>query len=274
MLANVQRYTRDYQQDVLTFIQTQRRVQQHLDWRPMRDWLNDDDACIFLSVAGHGLRGLLAFSKPVEGTTWLRLIGIHNQADTNIFAELLSVARIQLDEVGVKRILVLDMQPWLAPILVVNAFERIHHLVHLRRPAGRIDSKPTIKIMRANYRHIPLVVPIDHAAFDGAWQMDTSDFTSAMSYASHFTLALQDQQPVGYQLSTSYSDGIHLARLAVLPEMMGQHIGSQLVIELINKFPRHSITVNTQSTNEPAQRLYQRLGFEKEDTITPIWRLQ
>ena len=274
MLANVQRYTRDYQQDVLTFIQTQRRVQQHLDWRPIRDWLHDDDAYIFLSVTGQGLRGLLAFSKPVGGTTWLRLIGIHNQAGIEIFRELLQVAHSHLDEVNVRNILVLDMQPWLAPILGINGFERIHHLVHLRRPAGHIDSKPSIKIVQANYRHIPLVVPIDHAAFDGAWQMDTSDFTSAMSYASHFTMAVLDQRLVGYQLSTSYADGIHLARLAVLPEMMRQHIGSQLVVELINKFPRKSITVNTQSTNEAAQLLYERLGFKKEDMITPIWRLQ
>jgi ribosomal-protein-alanine N-acetyltransferase len=274
MLANVQRYTRDYQQDVLSFIQTQRRVQQHLDWRPMRDWLRDDNGYIFLSTSEQGLRGILAFSRPVDKTTWMRLIGIHDRADSMIFRELLQVARLQLDEVGVKRFLVLDMQPWLAPMLASNSFERTHHLVHLKRPAGRIQNKSTIKIMRANYHHIPLVIQIDHAAFDGAWRMDTSDFASAMSYASHFTMAVQNQQVLGYQLSTSYSDGIHLARLAVLPELKGQRIGTQLVIDLINKFRRQAITVNTQSTNTSAQRLYQRLGFEKEDIITPIWKLQ
>ena len=273
MLASVQRYTREYQQHVLNFIRTQRRVQQHLDWRPLRDWLRDDDSFIFMSLSPEGLRGLVAFSRPVDGTAWLRLIGIHNQASTDIFQDLIRAARFDLEKIGVQRLLVLDMQPWLAPILALNSFERIHHLVHLRRAAGRINQKPAIKIVRANYRQIPLVVPIDHAAFNGAWRMDATDFSSAMSYASHFTMALQDQQPVGYQLSTSYSDGIHLARLAVMPEMMGQGIGSELVIELINKFPRQSITVNTQSTNTTARRLYERLGFEKEDIITPIWML-
>jgi ribosomal protein S18 acetylase RimI-like enzyme len=102
--------------------------------------------------------------------------------------------------------------------------------------------------------------------------MQHTDFRAAREYASHFTLAVQQGRAVGYQLSTTYADGgVHLARLATLPEYRGQRIGTQLVAELIQHFPKRRITVNTQATNLSSLHLYQRLQFEHRAVTTPFW---
>ena len=78
-------------------------------------------------------------------------------------------------------------------------------------------------------------------------------------------MAELDKRIVGYQISTLYQDGAHLARLATIPEMQGMGIGGALVGEMIEHFLRRGITtltVNTQRSNQQSQRLYQRFKWE------------
>ncbi len=81
---------------------------------------------------------------------------------------------------------------------------------------------------------------------------------------------------VGYQLSTLYRDGLHLARLATLPEVQGQGIGGVLLGQLIDQFARRgvlSVTVNTQRSNLQSQRLYQRYGFDLTGLDMDVWMI-
>jgi ribosomal protein S18 acetylase RimI-like enzyme len=86
-------------------------------------------------------------------------------------------------------------------------------------------------------------------------------------------MAVIEGRVVGYQLSTAYPDGIHLARLATWPTARQRGIGTALVEALIARFPRRAVTVNTQVSNNAARRIYERLGFEQQETLTPVWRL-
>jgi ribosomal protein S18 acetylase RimI-like enzyme len=80
---------------------------------------------------------------------------------------------------------------------------------------------------------------------------------------------------VGYQLSTTFRSTGHLARLAVLPSMQGQGVGSALLDDMIRRFGRHDIltvTVNTQSGNYRSQRLYHHYGFRRNGYDLPVWQ--
>jgi len=73
-----------------------------------------------------------------------------------------------------------------------------------------------------------------------------------------------NNETVGYQISTRNSFGVHLARLAVLPQQQGHGVGYYLVQDLLNKTRLaglYRLTVNTQNDNQASLALYQKMGF-------------
>jgi ribosomal protein S18 acetylase RimI-like enzyme len=79
---------------------------------------------------------------------------------------------------------------------------------------------------------------------------------------------------VGYQLSTFYYEGGHLARLAVAPHAQATGVGNLLLADLIQRFARrgiYAITVNTQSSNERSTRLYTRYDFAPTGYNLAMW---
>ncbi len=81
-------------------------------------------------------------------------------------------------------------------------------------------------------------------------------------------------QIVGYQLSTLYFDGAHLARLAISPVAQGKGVARALLSDVLTRFDRRGVrtmTVNTQSSNLRSQRLYTGYGFERNGYDLPVW---
>jgi [ribosomal protein S18]-alanine N-acetyltransferase len=109
------------------------------------------------------------------------------------------------------------------------------------------------------------------------WQLDVGTLRQAARMAFSFTIAELDGKNLGYQISTVYNDGVHLARLATLPEAQGNGIGGVLLGDMIERFLRRGFqaaTVNTQRSNEQSQRLYKRYGFEFTGLNMPVWSLK
>ena len=78
------------------------------------------------------------------------------------------------------------------------------------------------------------------------------------------------------ELSTANDFSAHLARVAVLPQFQHEHIGHQLVEDMIDSFFQKgisSITVNTQSTNHASLRLYKKIGFRPTGDQFPVYGL-
>ena len=89
------------------------------------------------------------------------------------------------------------------------------------------------------------------------------------------TVALEDDQVVGYQLSTAGPMGGHLARLAVLPHLQGKGLGYALVYHVLDEFTRRGVehvTVNTQSDNHASQSLYHKSGFWNANEIYQVYQ--
>jgi ribosomal-protein-alanine N-acetyltransferase len=121
---------------------------------------------------------------------------------------------------------------------------------------------------------VEAVATLDANAFEPIWQLSRNALVDAQRQAATFTVAEIDNQIVGYQLSTWHLESGHLARLAISPDLRGQRIGQQLVIQMLHFFAErqvHSITVNTQADNTSSQKLYQRLGFQPTHHVVPVW---
>ena len=66
----------------------------------------------------------------------------------------------------------------------------------------------------------------------------------------------------------------HLARLAVLPDFQKQHIGEQLVLNMLKHIADlgiKDISVNTQQDNYNSIGLYNKLHFKKTGDSFPIY---
>jgi ribosomal protein S18 acetylase RimI-like enzyme len=273
-------YTRHHRSDLLRFLQHEDRLHIHLDWHSVDEWIAGSDACIYLAQRDRKLIGVIGASAPLHGASWLRLVALNDDVDGDeLMAALWSPLRDRLIEMGVEEVAALILYPWLLPYLQPLGFTYREEIVTLRRE-GALAPPPLrtdVRVWRAEWRETGLITDIDHAAFEPIWQLDEGTLRQAARMAGSFTVAELGGRNVGYQLSTMYNDGAHLARLAILPDVQGSGIGGVLLGEMIDYFARRAIlnvTVNTQKSNEQSQRLYLRYGFEFTGLDMPVWSLR
>ncbi|MBI5929139.1 MAG: GNAT family N-acetyltransferase [Chloroflexi bacterium] len=268
-------YTPAHYRGVLQFSAQQLRTHHHLDWRQINEWLRDEYHHTMLAFRHQTLIGVLSVSPPHNGTAWLRLVALHDQAPASLFRDLLQTTLAHCATSGIYEIAVLEMEFWLQVLLESSGFRAFDQIVHLIREPAPIEYTPPrdFKIRMVRRHDLRIVETIDHAAFPPLWQMSLTDLEECSTYAVSFTMAVVEKHVVAYQLSTSYSDGIHLARLATWPSAQKRGLGKRLVQHLIAQFPHHSITVNTQSSNLAARRIYENLGFVTQKMPTPVWHL-
>ncbi len=270
-------FERRYRQATLDLLFHNTRVHTHLDWHETSQWLDTPNIPTRLAWQNQRLIGILAASVPMEGTCWLRLIGLaDNVAGTPLIRALWADLGEVLREMQVYTVALLIINDWLADYAPALGFAYNEDIVTLRREGYDLPErhKSGVTLRVAGYEDLARLVTVDQSAFKAPWQLSEEDLRQARRIATSCTVALKDQWIVGYQLSTLYRQSGHLARLAVLPEMQGSGVGGALLDDLIRRFLKRgvrSVTVNTQSTNLRSQRLYQRYGFERNGYDLPVW---
>lgn len=250
----------------------------HLDWHETDQWLDSEVAPIRLAWQHNRLVGAMATSVPLNQTCWIRLAAVLDHSDAQpILDTLWNDLKLELRALGVHKAAWLMIRDWPTQYAREMEFSFTEEIVTLRRvnqnaPPDMASDDLTIRLARLE--DLPTMVQIDQAAFIAPWQMTLSDLRQAERISANCTVALYNDNIVGYQLSTLYFDGAHLARLAVAPEMQGKGIGSALLHEVLRYFARRgvfSMTVNTQSSNEISQHLYLRNGFRHNGYNLPVW---
>ena len=113
-------------------------------------------------------------------------------------------------------------------------------------------------------------ITIVGAGVAGAWQ--------ALSFAkAGYSVKLFERDDAAMTHATSHFAGrlMHLVRIAVLPQYRGQAIGVRLLADVV-EFARvrgaDLMTLNTQSYNTEAQRLYEWFGFRRTGERQAILR--
>lgn len=271
-------YERRYKHMVRDLLFRSYRAHTHLDWHETDEWLNHEDYPIFLAWSNRRIIGVLATGQPLNGAAWLRIAGVSDQADANIVLESLwrNLSRYLMLR-GVHTLALLMIRDWIKPYVESLGFVYQEDVVTFRRPPLPIPvvALPSEFSIRPAYAEdIPALARVDNAAFPPPWQMDESEIGQAQRISAICTLAQRGETVIGYQLSTLYFDGSHLARLAVDPAVQGQGIARALLSDVLDRFEQRgirSMSVNTQATNTRSQRLYVGYGFERNGYDLPVY---
>jgi ribosomal protein S18 acetylase RimI-like enzyme len=132
-----------------------------------------------------------------------------------------------------------------------------HDLDHLPADTGRTR--------RARWRERHVLLATDQAAFDDFWAFDRDGLRQAAraTPSAQFRVT-RGAAPAGYGLfGRAHTDG-YVQRLAVHPDRQGDGLGAALLTDGLRWLRKRGATrayVNTQSDNDRAYELYQRVGF-------------
>lgn len=89
---------------------------------------------------------------------------------------------------------------------------------------------------------------------------------------SSFDIILLDRLPVGRLYVARWETEIRIIDIALLPEYRNQGIGRALLQDLLDEAGAHGKMVSIHvEKNNPALRLYKRLGFGETDDIGVYW---
>lgn len=271
-------YERRWRSGIRAIIVDAEYAHTHLDWQDVDDWLEYEAAIVRVAVRGQRVVGVLALSAPLHGTAWVRLAGAADREDAGaLLAALWAALLPDLSAAGLTLVAWLMIRDWTDTIAAALGFTAHEEIVTLRRaalPPPPLTVPEAVTLRPFVPDDVPAMAVVDQAAFTPPWQMSAADVRAASRASARGTVALLGDRLVGYQLSTLYFDGAHLARLAVDPAVQGQGIGGALVADVVRHFARrgvHAMTVNTQRSNTTSQRVYTRLGFRHNGYDLPVW---
>lgn len=179
------------------------------------------------------------------------------------------------------QVIVYGGETWLTKPLLATGFdltERVEFFaLDLARYATRVEPPATAAQLRPMHPNdLPAVAELDAAAFEPLWHFGVKDLWELM-FRSRLQVATIAEQPVGYSAlsanGASKGAEAQLARLAVHPAVQGQGIGRQLLLDAItyaraNRFG--AVSLNTQTNNQRAQKLYRQFGFRPTGFIVPV----
>lgn len=271
-------YERRYREAIHSLMFYSRYTHVHLDWYKVAYWLETGNPTVHLAWHQQRLVGMLGASEPLNGTSWIRLAAVDPRLNAPaIMNQMWQLLASDLQAQGVNSANVLLLNNWLKPYLADLGFTFMEEVITLFRKSTIVPpDKVKLDIHVAYHDDLPQLIAVDNAAFDPPWQLTHSEMYQALRLSALCTVAKMGGRVVGYQLSTRHHTSGHLARLGVLPNMQGNGIGTQLLIDLIRRFVKrgvHSITVNTQLSNVHSQHLYYRYGFLRNGFDLPVWQL-
>jgi ribosomal protein S18 acetylase RimI-like enzyme len=240
-------------------------VHRHLDWRAPLDWLGVAEYWV-LEQSGT-VTAALACPPDPDGVAWLRLFAHSSSVPlVDAWSVLWETARTALQgrDLTAAAITVSD---WFGSLLTDSGFTGRQQIVVLEQNSFPFQERPIptdIQIRPMSEADLPAVVAVDSAGFDRLWKNSLATLRFGFLQAGFATVAQINDEIVGYQISTRNSFGVHLARLAVVPQQQRHGIGYYLVQDLINqaRLARlHRLTVNTQNDNQASLALYHKMGF-------------
>ncbi|MCC6616993.1 MAG: GNAT family N-acetyltransferase [Anaerolineae bacterium] len=252
-------------------------IHTHLDWFETEHWLEDAPPLTWVAYQGTRAVGFLGLGPPLDGASWVRLAVVDDgYAPEEVLGRLWERATGALAAHDVKRVALLVINAWVTPYFEPFGFHRFDEVITMRRSSREIPNITSneFQVRPLQPNELAAVIDVDQAAFAAPWKMSGDEIRQAASMAASVTVATQDGLIIGYQLSTLYFDGAHLARLAVLPSFQGHGVGTVLLHDLLLRFAQRGVyafTVNTQETNIQSQRLYHHFAFKRNGYDLPVY---
>lgn len=258
------------------FIHQNHPIHRHLDWFTPLDWLGKQP--FFYISRNNQVEAVICAVPDNPELAWIRIFGIRDTARLDTYwSRLLTETIIKLKNSGIKRIASLSLHEWFEELLIAANFESHHNIIVMQWLGGFPHKQPVqIELRPMTDGDLPDVEQIDHKAFPPIWQNSLEGLKKAIQHNGVRTVAVDNDQLIGYQISTTMTIYGHLARLAVHPDHQQMGIGYAIVFDLLKRLEQQGltrITVNTQSNNLPSLKMYSQLGFIRTGEEIPVYEL-
>jgi ribosomal protein S18 acetylase RimI-like enzyme len=249
---------------------------QHLDWVAPLDLLGQQP---FLIAEHDGVpAACLACPVNPDEASWIRLFALRAGLNPiEIWSPLWNHAQDMIQNRGTQYMASIITNYRFTPLVQASQFHHSQDVIFLEwtddTPPPMPNFEGTIRPLHPS--DLPQATHVDQSAFEDIWRYSQETLSAALRQAAWATVIEFQGEIIGYQLTTLAPFGAHLARLAVLPEYQGRHLGRALVTDLLTWACRGGdfrISVNTQSDNITSQRLYHNLGFQPTGLSYPVYR--
>ncbi len=120
-----------------------------------------------------------------------------------------------------------------------------------------------------NPKHIKQIYNIERASFKRPYSLSHLEFLARVCPET-FLLALIDNCPVGYVVAFMAEGEARIISIAIDLRWRRRGIGESLMLEIMDraeKLGAKKIYLEVKESNNPALRLYEKLGFKKVDKI-------
>lgn len=127
---------------------------------------------------------------------------------------------------------------------------------------NNLTEKLIIKSMEKE--HLEQVLAIERVSFPTPWSRNTYLRELSDNQFAHYFVCTQGEQVVGYMGMWIVIDEAHVTTIAVHPDYRRRQLGRMLLEELMVRavlLGADKITLEVRPSNEPARKLYQRVGF-------------
>lgn len=246
-----------------------------------RIWLSSlkgssSEGCLFAVRDRSRVLAALACSRQNPVVFALSGAAFAREEDISLaFLPLLEHLAAHAGERGASVLTYVGAEEWLLPHLTSANFAHSDDVITLMK-TGRDTISPThdetLRVRPVRESDIPALTALDAAAFRPEWHYGRAVLDDALRSVSTFLVA-ESEGLAGYAYGGVRLSSAHLTRLAVAPDRHGRGIGASLLSASLRAFYRQAawmVTLNTQKSNVPSQRLYQRFGFEPVGRPIPL----
>jgi ribosomal-protein-alanine N-acetyltransferase len=210
---------------------------------------------------------------------WVRLASLLDSvsAEEWLDAALPPLLRV-LRSRGARRLAWMDYWEWAGPHLASRGFAPLTDVETMAKtdrvlpPASQLAAT----VRPAGTDDIAAIASVDVSAFTPHWRYSQATIAQRFRASPLFIVAEIDGAIVGYAEGDIRSPTAHLNRVAVHPHHQEQGIGALLAQHALRGFWQggaDQVTLNTQTNNQRARRLYRRLGFKPTGERATAWEL-
>jgi len=249
---------------------------EHLDWLPSQSRLNEEST--FCLIDDDEIQAVLSVAPENRNFGWLRFFFAQRDGNHNAnFEQLINHAKNWLKNQQITDLYSLATNEWIERLLIKNGFQLNNQIVSLSSQELTVKAQTfpeNLQIRPMRLDDIPELESLDELCFRPPWQLNQSSLEKSYIKGTNSSVVSQAGRLVSYQITDNVFDHLHLARIAVHPDLQGKGIARQLMADMINYFKDYAIqtySVNTQADNLASLRLYHSFGFKEEGRPTPVY---
>ncbi|MUT68466.1 ribosomal protein S18-alanine N-acetyltransferase [Paenibacillus sp. NEAU-GSW1] len=126
-------------------------------------------------------------------------------------------------------------------------------------------SKEQVRFRAMTLEDIARIVEIEQEAFTTPWTSEAFRNELFNNMFARYYVMVHEGRIIGYGGMWIIIDEAHVTNIAVSAEWRGNGLGERLLVELQRRavgFGANKMTLEVRVSNEVAQRLYRKMGFE------------